>query len=159
MELNKTANTNDVLRGAASIAYGGTLNLTNLAGALAASDSFTLFSAATYSGAFTKLIPPMAGSGLAWDTKSLITNGTLRVAVAPKPVINSLALAGGNLVSSATNGVPNANCYVLTATNLTLPLTQWARVATNVFDNVGNLVWTNPVNPASPQQFFLLQLP
>ena len=53
-------------------------------GTLAAAERFRLFSATNYSGAFTHRLPPMAGPGLAWDTTSLITDGTLRVAVAPR---------------------------------------------------------------------------
>jgi autotransporter-associated beta strand protein len=158
MKLNKAANTNDSLRGAASIAYGGTLSLTNLAGALAPGDSFRLFNGSAYSGAFSKLLPPMAGSGLAWDTSGLLNNGTLRVAVAPKPVINSVAVSGANLVLSGTNGVPGATYYVLTSTNLTIPVAAWPRIATNLFDAIGTFAVTNQASPSVAQQFYILQL-
>ena len=57
MELNKTASTNDELRGVTTLNYGGTLAIANLAGTLTAGDSFKLFTAGTYSGAFTTLTP------------------------------------------------------------------------------------------------------
>jgi autotransporter-associated beta strand protein len=159
MELSKSANTNDVLRGAASIVYGGTLSLTNLSGTLAASDVFKLFYATSYSGAFTKLVPPMPGSGLAWGTGTLTSDGTLRVVAAPRPVINSLALAGGNLVSSGTNGIPNALYYVLSSTSVGLPLTNWTRLATNVFAADGSFAFTNAIEPTAPLRFYVLELP
>ena len=86
-------------------------------------------------------------------------NGTLRVAVAPKPVINSFTISSGNLVLSGTNGVPYANCYLLTSTNLALPFSNWARIATNVFDASGNFSFTNSLNLNDTQRFYLLQLP
>ncbi len=159
MELNKSLATNDVIKGAASIAYGGTLSLTNLGGTLAAGDSFKLFYATTCSGAFTNIVPPMAASGLVWDTASLVSNGTLNVAIAPRPVISSFAISGGNLLLSGTNGVPNAGCYLLGSTNLMLPVAQWTRIATNTFGANGSLAITNAVNLAAPQQFYMLQLP
>ena len=50
MEVNKTAATKDQLNCTGTITYGGTLNVTNLAGTLAAGDSFKLFNAGTYTG-------------------------------------------------------------------------------------------------------------
>jgi hypothetical protein len=148
------------LRGATSITFGGTLSLTNLGGTLAAGDNFKLFFAGSYSGAFTNLVPPMPGSGLSRSTGTLTVDGTLRVAVATRPVIASLALAGvppGGIVFSGTNGVPDANYYVLASTNRALPFAQWTRVATNVFSAGGLFSFTN--NATGPQQFYAVQLP
>jgi len=38
-----------------------------------------LFAANTYSGEFEEIIPATPGPGLAWDTETLLTDGTLRV--------------------------------------------------------------------------------
>lgn len=157
MELNKGAATNDLLRGATSIAYGGTLQLTNNAGALALGDAFKLFSASAYSGAFNSLMPPTPGSGLAWNTSTLTTDGTLRVSMAPRPVITIFAMAGGELVLGVTNGIPNAQFHVLTATNIALPLSQWDRLATNVFSGAGSSVFSN--TPSGEMRFYTIQLP
>lgn len=160
IELNKSTGTNDVVRGAASVVYGGTLSLTNLGSDLSAGDSFRVFYAAGYSGAFTNIVPAMAGAGLAWDTSGLVSSGTLRVVTAPRPAFSSFALADappGTIVLSGTNGVPNATYYVLASTNIALPLAQWTRLATNAFDGLGGFRFTNTT--ASPQQFHLLQIP
>ncbi|TAK93938.1 MAG: hypothetical protein EPO07_17505, partial [Verrucomicrobia bacterium] len=157
MELNKSAATNDVIRGAASIVFGGTLSLTNLAGALSNGDAFKLFYASAYSGAFTNFLPPMPGSGLAWNTSTLSSDGTLRVSVAPRPVITGVTLAGTNLVLSCSNGIPNAPFQVLTSTNVALALAQWESAATNVFSPSG-LGWvTNSAGDA--RRFFALRIP
>lgn len=159
MELDKSAMTNDVLGGAVSISYGGTLSLTNLGGTLAAGDSFKLFAASAYTGAFTNVTPAIPGIGLAWNTQTLAIDGTLRIVSVPtaQPKITRFALDGSALVIRATDGVPGWPCELLSATNLSLPLAQWSPVATNWFDAGGTLALTNPVNPAALRQFFRLR--
>jgi hypothetical protein len=158
MELNKTAATNDVLQSEASVAYGGTLSLTNLSGTLALGDSFKLFSATNYTGAFTNLVPRTAGPGLRWETSLLTNNGTLVVAL-DGPIITNITWTGLNVVLAGTNGFPTNNYYVLTSTNLAVPLTNWARLTTNLFDVAGNFIFTNAIDRAVPEQFYLLQVP
>jgi len=83
MEINNTAGTNDLLGGAASLTYGGTLVVSNYGTALADGDSFKLFDAGSYTGAFTNIVPVRPGTGLVWDTSDLTDSGTLRVTLAP----------------------------------------------------------------------------
>jgi uncharacterized protein with beta-barrel porin domain len=82
MELNKSLATSDILRATANnatkISYGGTLWLTNLAATLTGSDTFKLFSATTYFSQFGAILPASPAPGLAWDTSTLATDGTLR---------------------------------------------------------------------------------
>ena len=52
MELNAAAGTNDLVRGLTTVTYGGTLSLSNLGGAITASNAFKLFSANSYSRRF-----------------------------------------------------------------------------------------------------------
>jgi autotransporter-associated beta strand protein len=160
MELNKAAGTNDHIVGANNLQYGGTLMVTNLAGSLTVTDSFPLFSATTYSGAFTSISPATPGPGLAWDLSGL-TNGTLRITVGASapPTITTITVGGGNVILSGTNGTAGQNYYVLTSTNVALPLTNWTRAATSMFDSLGNFSYTNAVSPAIRQEYFRIQLP
>jgi autotransporter-associated beta strand protein len=158
MELNKTSGTNDVLKVNGSLTYGGTLALTNLLGTLANGNSFKLFTATSYSGAFTNITPVMPGSGLAWDASGLVTNGTLRVITARSPKVTGLTLAGTNLLVAGGNGIPNGTYYFLTTTNLLLPLNQWTVIATNTFDSGGNFSFINPANPNAQRAFYRLKL-
>jgi autotransporter-associated beta strand protein len=96
MELNATARTNDVIRGLTTVEYGGTLILSNRAGTLTASNAFKLFDANSYEGAFAALNPAIPGPGLAWNTKTLATDGTLRV-VSTSPVTMSNNRSGNLL--------------------------------------------------------------
>jgi fibronectin-binding autotransporter adhesin len=158
MKLSKSpVVTNDVIRGAATINYGGTLSLTNLSGTLAASDSFKLFSANNYGGAFAKIFPAIPRAGLVWNTGQL-NSGILKIAsgATTPPQIN-VALSGGNLVVGGTSSLAGATYHLLASTNVALPLVNWTPVATNTFDVNGNFSVTNPV-AANAQGFLVIQV-
>jgi autotransporter-associated beta strand protein len=81
IEISKTGSvtTSDSVAGLTSLSCGGTITVTNLGGpALAAGDTFKIFSAGSFSGTFAATNLPPLGSGLAW-TNRLSTDGTLTV--------------------------------------------------------------------------------
>jgi hypothetical protein len=159
LKINKSALTNDQLQVNGTLAYSGTLVATNIsASSLSPNDQFKLFSAASYSGQFSSIVPPMPGSGLAWDASNLPTNGTLRVVPAAPPRLTA-SVSGSNLVLNITNGIPGANCYTLTGTNLNQPLSNWIRLVTNTFDLTGSAFFTNTLSRTNSSRFFRVQLP
>ena len=160
MDLSEEPATNDVAKVTGVVTYGGTLSL-NFGDTLEATDSFKLFAAGSYGGVFANITPATPGPGLAWNTNTLASDGTLRmVAVAPPPapVIASVVFTGGNFVMSGSNGLPGTNYYLLATTNLSLPFSNWERVATDAFDENGNFQLTNDAS-LLPQQYYILQLP
>jgi autotransporter-associated beta strand protein len=158
MELNRATATNDVLQVGGTLNYGGTLALANPGGALIAGDSFKMFNAAFYAGAFAMITPATPGPGLIWDTSQLAVNGTLKVAVAPAPFFTTMTLAGTNAVFSGTNGPRDGIYWVRASTNIALPVNAWPVIGTNSFDSNGGFGVTNPIDPAANQLFYLLQL-
>lgn len=75
------------------------------------------------------------------------------------PVFNSTILSGTDIIIGGTHGPPGGNYFVLTATNLATPATNWTRVATNPFDSEGNFDFTNPLDFTATNGFFyMLQL-
>lgn len=74
------------------------------------------------------------------------------------PDINAVTLSGANIIISGTNGPANKMYSVLVSTNLFSPTATWEPLSTNPFDGNGNFIFTNPVNPANPVLFYLLQL-
>jgi autotransporter-associated beta strand protein len=157
--LNKTAGACDAVRGLTQVQYAGTLTLTNLAGALAANDSFKLFDAAAYSGSFSAIVPATPGAGLVWDLSHLAVDGTVRVA-------SGVDLTPISFTAVVSNG----------ALNLSWPAshTGWRLQAqTNPISvglssnwypwNVTDVTLTNavaiPLNPANPSVFFRLVSP
>jgi hypothetical protein len=152
--------TNDEVQAGLGITYGGTLNLVNISGApYAVSNSFQIFSAASYAGSFANITPAAPGAGMSWDTSQLNTFGILKVAAGlSQPVISSTKVSGGNLIFSGTGGTTNGTYYVLTSTNLATPLTNWMVLSTNSFDAGGNFSVTNAISPTVPKQFYLIKL-
>ena len=149
--------TNDAVIVASTLTEGGTLNVTNIGGVLTNGDTFQLFSAANFAGAFNSFVLPALTSNLVWNTNLLSINGTLSVAAYAPPVIGQININGTNLDISGTGGIAGWNYYVLTATNLAAPV--WKFIATNQFDVNGNFDFNSTFPPGSPQQFYRLQLP
>jgi outer membrane autotransporter protein len=75
MEINATASTRDQVVGVTTLSYGGTLAVVNLGGVLTVNDSFKLFTAETYTGAFAAITPATPAPGLAWEVSTLATDG------------------------------------------------------------------------------------
>jgi len=77
-----------------------------------------------------------------------------------QPVLTGANLAGTNLVINARYGQSGGTYFTLTSTNLTLPLSQWTLVATNVLnlDDYFSITVTNAVTPDAAQRFYTLQM-
>jgi hypothetical protein len=142
-----------ILLSSGPLNYGGTLVVTNIGAPLQPGDTFTNFSAATFTGEFSNLQLP---AGYAWNTSQLSVNGTISVAL---PTISNLVVAGTNIMLNAASGTPHNPVTVLSSTNLTLPIAQWKTNVTGNFDDSGSFNYTNAggFNPGTPQQFYLLK--
>lgn len=157
-EINRAGTPNADKLVAPTIALGGTLVVTNTGARLQVGDTFDLFDG-TLSGSFSSIVLP---SYYTWDTSQLEVNGTIRVTgVISGPSISSVdysTLPSGIITFNATNGLANAPVYVLTSTNIGLPLTSWTNAASGTFDAEGNLTGLPvTVDPSEAQRFYLLQ--
>jgi fibronectin-binding autotransporter adhesin len=143
MELNRTNTPNADRLVAASIAYGGTLTVTNLGPMLMGGDTFQLFSGAL-SGAFAATNLPALAPGLSWDASQLNISGQLRVSgqIIP-PQIGALLIEGTTNVLNGTGGMPGAAYSVLTSTNVALPLASWTVLGNGTFATDGSWIYTN----------------
>jgi fibronectin-binding autotransporter adhesin len=158
LKLNRAASTNSDRLLAPAIVLGGNLIVTNIGTALHVGDTFTLFTGAL-SGSFGSVTLPDAYT---WNTSQLSASGKITVAGAiAGPVISRVdysQLANGTLTFTATNGTPNATYYILTSTNIALPLSSWTTIQTGNYDGNGNITALPvTVNPALPQSFYLLK--
>jgi fibronectin-binding autotransporter adhesin len=136
---------------------GGSVTVSNLGSALAAGDTFQLFSQAVSGGA--AMTVSGGGAGVVWNN-NLALNGTISVVsvTAPKPQITQAQISNGSIIFSGTNGPGSGTYEVLSSTNLALPLNQWTDLSTNSFQSNGQFSVTNAINPGIPQQFYLLQV-
>ncbi|MCX6895816.1 MAG: glycosyl hydrolase family 28-related protein, partial [Verrucomicrobia bacterium] len=150
LELNRSsspANSDRLVIIAEPFTFGGTLTVTNSGIALQPGDTFTLFTATNYTGAFAATnLPPLPG-WMFWDTSKLNVDGFITVGQ-PSPCIwhgdgatNNWELGGNTnwLLNSQAVAFSNGANVVFddTSTNLTVTLT--ATVApTNVLFSSSN---------------------
>jgi autotransporter-associated beta strand protein len=92
------------VRGISSARYGGTLTVTNQSGNFAAGNSFTLFSASSYSGAFSSITLPALPDSLQWDTSKLATNGSISVLQTPWGSWQTQYFSGTQLADPSVSG-------------------------------------------------------
>ena len=132
----------------------GKVSVSNLGPALAAGQTFQLFSQAVSGGNNLTI----SGGGVLW-ANNLASDGTISVVgPLPQPIINSVSLVGTNLVMSGYNGYNGGGYYVLATTNVTLPLSSWKPVFTNTFASGGLFSVTNPIVPGTPAKYYTLKL-
>jgi fibronectin-binding autotransporter adhesin len=135
------------------LTLGGTLNISNAGGF--GPGTYTLF---TYGGALS-VGTLTIGTTPASYTYTIDTSiqGQVNLIVS-LPQFGNISVTPNGLVMSGSGGTPNASYYLLSSTNLALPLTNWTCLLTNQFDAGGNFNFTNAMNTNTPQQFYILQL-
>jgi autotransporter-associated beta strand protein len=89
---------------------------------------------------------------------SLIVSAVGPGAFTSTPGITSFTLNGVDVVISGTNGQAGDAYYLLASTNLSLPISQWQTVATNVLSAGGSFTFTgtNVVTTGDNHQFYIL---
>jgi hypothetical protein len=101
-------------------------------------------------GSYSVIVTNIAGS--------VISSGAVLTVTQPG-FANIISAGGGSFILSGAGGTRGGIYYVLTATNLTLPFTNWTPIATDRFDNLGGFTFTNAAPANAPQLFYLLQQP
>jgi hypothetical protein len=161
LDVNGGANVTNLV--ATSITPGGTTTLQ--IGSLSGVTAGVTYPLISYTGADPyanlNLAPLPAGytGTLVDDTADSLVG--LKLTVVPPPpqpaYITSIGISGTTLTLTATNGADSGSFVLLGATNLSEPLSQWTPILTNNFNGSGNLnLSTNVINPAVPQQFYIL---
>ena len=152
--------TNDAVKGLASLTCGGSLTVTNIGStALAAGDTFKVFSAASYGGAFSTAVLPSLGTNLYW-TNRLAADGTLAVVKAVSTVATNLAFAltGTNLSLSWPADHTGWRLLVQTgnlSSGLSFDTNDWMPVSSSQQTNQMVL----PVEATLPASFYRLVYP
>ncbi len=158
LALNQSAHTNDQVRGLSAVTYGGTLNLTNLSGLLTTNDTFKLFTAASYGGAFAAVNPAVPAPGYAWNTNTLAADGTLRIlqTVNQSPIIINPVVTGSVLALSWPADHTGWRLQVQTNDlNVGLTAGNWVDVAGASTTNQMII----PIDPANGSVFYRMVFP
>ena len=128
LRLNKggTTTSDKIAKTSGTLAYGGTLTVSNVGAALADGDQFTIF-AAGGTGSFTSISPASPDNNplLAWDTGLLGSSGILRVRTANTVATPAISLASGGYVGvqSVTITCATAGATIYYTTDGTDPTT------------------------------------
>ena len=141
------------------LTYGGTLTVNNLGGPLQAGDTFQLFSAPGYAGAFGVTNLPSLNSGLAWSN-SLAVNGSLAVVstVSLVPTNLLLSVSGTNLKLSWPADHTGWRLLMQTnnlANGISVNTNDWAAIPASQQTNQMIL----PMAPTLPLEFYRLIYP
>lgn len=135
--LNRTNGQNcSRLAGADSVHYGGLLSVINVGPPLQPGDSFQLFSATNYTGAFDSLSLPELSAGLAWSIPSLSINGRLTIGQKPSLTVapsDQVVNCGGQAAFSVAASGTAPLTYQWSVNGVPVPA---ATNATFVFSNV-----------------------
>jgi autotransporter-associated beta strand protein len=116
----------------------------------------TVLANATLGGTGTVLANVTVNPGGALLSGLTIT-GTVTYVPAAPPVFAAPCFQNPtNLVLSGSGGSPDLPYYVLSSTNLTLPISNWTVINSGLFDGVGNFRCTNVLIPSLPAQYFRL---
>jgi autotransporter-associated beta strand protein len=151
-----TPASNDQISGLTSVAYAGSLVVTNTSGtSLTSGTVYKLFNCATAgTGNFTSVTILPAGSGTFNPATGVLTIGGSVHA----PALNAPVLSGGNLILSGTNGTPSSGYTVLTTTNLTPPIV-WTTNSTGTLDATGSFTNSISISTNTPARFFEVHTP
>jgi autotransporter-associated beta strand protein len=149
IEVDKTSGNRDQVAGLTSVAYGGTLTVSNLSGNLVPGDSFQIFPATSFTGNFDSI----TGAGAAWSFNP--TSGVLSVVIPSTPTPIGFNTSGGNITlfwPSTYTG------WILQAQTNTLAVglkTNWVDLA----GSAGTNSVTLPAAATNPTVFFRLRHP
>lgn len=156
MEINKTGTTrtSDLLTGITTLTRGGNLTVIATGSALAAGDTFHLFTAGNYAGSFATMNLPALAAGLAWDTHNLGVNGNIAV-VSTSAVSLKSSYSSGNLNLAWPSDHTGWRLEIQTNALSTGISTNWFTWPNSADTNAATI----PVNPANPSVFLRLAFP
>jgi len=153
---NGGAVTNDVVKTTGALTRGGMLMVTDVGtNAVAANDTFKLFNASSSSGTFSAIRLPPLRAGLAWDTSTFGSTGTIK-AVTPPTFSSGAALGGGQFVLTFS-GANGQGYSVLTSTNVAFPLASWMVLTSGTFSGTP-VIYTN-TTATNATQFYIIKSP
>jgi hypothetical protein len=160
LTLNKTTPTLTTAPTASSIIYGQALSNSILSGGVASVPGTFAFTTPTLTpglGTANQSVTFTPSNTNLYNTFTF--NVSVTVLLPPTPAINAVSASAGNLIFSGTNGTAGLKFYVLSTTDLTLPLTNWTVVSTNTFGAGGLFSVTNTISSSPRQLFFTVEVP
>jgi autotransporter-associated beta strand protein len=165
IRINKsgTTLTNSSINGLGAFSIGGTLSVSNIGtGIVTAGDTFKLFFATNYEGAFAAITPATPGIGLAWNTTNLAVDGTLAVIATVPPQFSAITPQNGAITPQGGGfqftgaGAAGVTYELDAATNLLSPVV-WTFITNAVADQSGSFQFADLQATNFPQRFYRIK--
>jgi len=83
--------------------------------------------------------------------------GAFEYGIKPPPTL-AVSQLGIQFIVSGNGGPAGGTYYLVAASDRSLPLVQWSRIATNKFNLSGNYAITNSIPTGASQQFYHVSL-
>lgn len=146
----------DQIAGLTSVAYSGTLVVTNTTGGSITGNVYPLFrSGSPGTGNFTSITVLPSGSA----TFNPAT-GQLTITSSGAFTFNPVTTSSGNLILTGSGGTAGGGYTLLSATNIATPFASWTTNTTGTFSGTGTFSNAIPINAAQPGgNFFRIRTP
>ena len=163
IELDRAAGAGDSVSGLTGVIYGGALVVTNLGPAQNGGETYQLFAATNYSGAFDTISLPPLPPGVFWTNRLALDGSIAAVTTNPPPSSPVLGLGGapgGGGVEVTFSGGVGQGYRLWSGTNLSaLPVTNYWSVLTNGIFGGGPENFTDAVTTNCLHRFYLITVP
>jgi len=83
----------------------------------------------------------------------------VEIITATPPITQTIARNGNQIIINGTGGKAGTTYWILTTTNVALPIAQWTPIVTNQFSAGGGFSYANVIQPNTPAQFFRVIVP
>ena len=142
---------------ATNVTYGGTLMVLGAGGVFVAGDTFKLFSAGSYGGAFSPIIPPV---GTTWDTSKLAVDGTIKLLTVVRPRFTGGTVTNGGF-QLAFSGVAGSSYSVWATTNVAASpiVSTWTPIVTNGLFGITGMATFLDSATNYPARFYTISYP
>ncbi|MCX8156917.1 MAG: autotransporter-associated beta strand repeat-containing protein [Verrucomicrobiae bacterium] len=162
LDINPDQMDSDRIFGPTNVIFNGRLVIRNLGGPLRAGDSFWLFDALAFEGAFTEVVLPALDPGLAWDVAALQVSGILQVVpvITVPPAVSGWTLdRNHNSLTLEFTGQAGQTYWLQSASQLSTN-TVWQTISTNTANlDTGRFLHIITNLTEFPQRYFRLVKP
>jgi autotransporter-associated beta strand protein len=154
--LKLASTSSDQIAGLTSVAYAGSLVVSNSGGSpLTVGSVYKLFNSATAGTGNFSSVTLLPGGSATFNPAT----GELTITAVPVFSFHPPVVSGTNLVLTGSGGAPGGSYTLLTATNVAAPLASWTTNLTGVLNGSGGFSNAIPVSTSERARFFRVRMP
>jgi len=108
---------------------------------------------------YGSLFRAISANSFAATSGSAASVTIVEIITATPPITQTIARNGNQIIINGTGGKAGTTYWILTTTNVALPIAQWTPIVTNQFSAGGGFSYANVIQPNTPAQFFRVIVP